>query len=62
VLSDNPTSERELYRLARDKMQAAAAESDLRARAEQNTRAMLESMLRSLGYTQVTVTFRDPQT
>jgi len=62
VLSDNPTSERELYRLARDKMQAAAASSDLRARAEQNTRAMLESMLRSLGYTQVTVTFRDPQT
>ncbi len=32
------------------------------ARAEQNTRAMLESMLRSLGYTQVTVTFRDPPT
>ena len=62
VLSDNPTSERELYRLAQAKMQAAAASSDLRARAEQNTRAMLESMLRSLGYTQVTVTFRDPQT
>jgi hypothetical protein len=41
-------------------MQAAADESDLKARAEQNTRAMLESMLRSLGYEQVTVTFRDP--
>ena len=62
VLSDNPTSERELYRLAQAKMQAAAASSDLAARAEQNTRAMLESMLRSLGYTQVTVTFRDPRT
>jgi hypothetical protein len=61
VLSDNPTSERELYRLARDKMEAAAAESDLRARAEQNTRAMLESMLRSLDYTEVSVTFRDPE-
>jgi hypothetical protein len=60
VLSDNPTSERELYQLAQAKMQAAAAQSDLRARAEQNTRAMLESMLRSLGYTDVTVTFRDP--
>ena len=35
---------------------------DLVGRAEQNTRAMLESMLRSLGYTQVSVTFRDPQT
>ena len=62
MLSDNPTSERELYRLAQAKMQAAAASTDLVARAEQNTRAMLESMLRSLGYTQVSVTFRDPQT
>jgi hypothetical protein len=60
VLSDNPTSERELYQLAQAKMQAAAAESDLAARAEQNTRAMLQSMLRSLGYRDVTVTFRDP--
>jgi hypothetical protein len=60
VLSDNPTSERELYQLAQDKMEAAAAASDLRGRAEQNTRAMLETMLRSLGYTDVTVTFRDP--
>jgi hypothetical protein len=62
VLSDNPTSERELYRLAASKMQAAATQSDLVARAEQNTRAMLESMLRSLGYTDVSVTFRDPRT
>jgi hypothetical protein len=59
VLSDNPTSERELYRLAAAKMQAAAAESDLAARAEQNTAAMLQSMLRSLGYREVKVTFRD---
>jgi hypothetical protein len=62
ALSDNPTSERELYRLAAAKMQAAATQSDLVARAEQNTRAMLESMLRSLGYTDVSVTFRDPRT
>jgi hypothetical protein len=62
VLSDNPTSERELYRLAGAKMQTAAAESDLKARAEQNTRAMLQSMLRSLGYREVKVTFRDPAT
>jgi hypothetical protein len=60
VLSDNPTSERELYRLAQAKMEAAAAESDLVAVAERNTRAMLESMLRSLGYREVIVTFRDP--
>jgi hypothetical protein len=60
VLSDNPTSERELYLLAERKMQAAAAESGLLAQAERNTRAMLQSMLRSLGYREVTVTFRDP--
>ena len=60
VLSDNPTSERELYQLAQAKMRAAAAQSDLVARAEQNTRAMLVTMLRSLGYREVTVTFRDP--
>ena len=60
VLSDNPTSERELYQLAAAKMQAAAAQSDLQARAEQNTRAMLVGMLHSLGYRQVNVTFRDP--
>jgi Protein of unknown function (DUF4230) len=62
VLSDNPTSERELYRLAGEKMQAAAAAGDLQARAEANTRAMLVSMLRSLGYREITVTFRDPPT
>jgi hypothetical protein len=62
VLSDNPTSERQLYLRAEEKMQAAASESGLQARAEENTRAMLESMLRSLGYTQVSVTFRDPRT
>jgi hypothetical protein len=60
VLSDNPTSERELYRLAAAKMQAAAAKSDLVAVAERNTRAMLEGMLHSLGYREVNVSFRDP--
>ena len=62
VLSDNPTSERRLYQLAEDRLEAAATESGLVERAEQNTRAMLESMLRSLGYRDVTVTFRDPPT
>jgi Protein of unknown function (DUF4230) len=62
VLSDNPTSERELYLLAQERMQAAAASSGLLDQAEENTRAMLVSMLRSLGYRDVTVTFRDPPT
>jgi Protein of unknown function (DUF4230) len=62
VLSDNPTSERRLYQLAEDRLEAAATQSGLVERAEQNTRAMLQSMLRSLGYRDVTVTFRDPPT
>jgi hypothetical protein len=62
VLSDNPGSERELYQIASERLQAAATESGLVERAEQNTRAMLTSMLRSLGYTNVTVTFRNPPT
>lgn len=57
ALSDNPTDDRGLYLAAQDKMAAAATASDLRARAEQNTRHMLERMLGSLGFTAVTVTF-----
>ena len=62
VLSDNPTSERRLYQLAEDRLEAAATRSGLVEQAERNTRAMLQSMLRSLGYRDVTVTFRNPPT
>ncbi len=57
VFSDSPTSDRPLFLAAEDKMRTAAAASDLRTRAEQNTRQMLEGTLRSLGFTTVTVTF-----
>ena len=57
VFSDSPTSERPHLLAAERKMQDAAAASDLRARAESNTRSMLENMLRALGFTHVTVTF-----
>jgi len=57
VFSDTPTGERELQLAAQEKMKAAAAESDLATRAEQNTRKMLESLLGNLGFTSVTVTF-----
>ena len=56
------TDERRLYQLAEDKLEEAATQSGLVERAEENTRAMLQSMLRSLGYRDVTVTFRDPPT
>jgi hypothetical protein len=57
MFSDSPTSERPLVLAAEGKMRTAGAESDLRARAEENTRRMLERMLHSLGYTSVSVTF-----
>lgn len=59
VFSDSPTGERDLYVMAEDRLSGAAAESDLRARAETNTRAMLTSMLGSLGFEEVTVIFED---
>ena len=57
VFSDSPTGERQLYLLAEQKLEAAAREGDLVDAAERNTRSMLESMLRSLGFSRVSVTF-----
>ncbi len=61
VIADNPASDEELYQLASRKLDETAQQSDLRARAETNTRDMLTSLARSLGYEQVTVTFGDPR-
>lgn len=60
VFSDSPTSDRPYLLAAEAKMTDAAMASDLRTRAETNTRAMLQNMLRALGYEQVTVTFAAP--
>ncbi|MGH9152035.1 MAG: DUF4230 domain-containing protein [Acidimicrobiales bacterium] len=60
VFSDSPTGERQLYLLAEEKLEAAAREAGVAARAEANTRAMLESMLGSLGFEKVNVVFGDP--
>ncbi|HWH30134.1 MAG TPA: DUF4230 domain-containing protein [Mycobacteriales bacterium] len=57
LFSDNPTSERRVAMLAEDKLAAAAAESELRQQAEENTRRMLTGLARSLGYEQVVVEF-----
>jgi hypothetical protein len=57
AFSDNPATERPLVLAAEAKMRDAAGASDLRARAEDNTRKMLEGMLRALGYSSVNVTF-----
>jgi hypothetical protein len=57
VFADSPTTERDVMLAAEDKLEAAAAESDLLRRAEENTRQMLTGLARSLGFDQVTVTF-----
>jgi hypothetical protein len=57
ALGDDPVDDSELYALAEDRLAAAAAESDLRERAETNTRAMLTGLARSLGVDEVEVRF-----
>jgi hypothetical protein len=61
VLQNNPVDDEELYQLATRKLDETAHQSDLVVRAETNTREMLTSLARSLGYEQVTVTFGDPR-
>ncbi|SEG57573.1 Protein of unknown function [Nonomuraea solani] len=58
-LSGSPGDQRELYLLAEKKISEAAVASDLRTRADANTKAMLSGMLKSLGFKKVTVKFTD---
>jgi len=61
IFRDNPTSERELYVLAEDKLVAAAQSgSGLLARAERNTHATLVALLRALGFEQISIRFVAP--
>ncbi len=59
MFNDSPTSEQPLYLAAQSKMQAAAEKTELRDRAERNTADMLGSLVKSLGYVDVTVRFED---
>ena len=63
VFEDSPTEEQTLYLLAERKLhEAAVADDELLRTAERNTRAMLEGLLRGLGFTDVTIEFADPET
>lgn len=53
--SGNPSDQQQLYVLASQRIQTAAAQSGLRERADRNTKVMLENMLKALGFTKVTV-------
>ncbi len=60
VFRDSPTSEQQVYQLAQAKLNDAAKASGLSRRGEENTRQMLTALARSLGFTNVTVTFDAP--
>ena len=57
LFSGNPGSQQPVYIAAQQKIQAAANQSPLITDAQRNTQAMLTSMLSSLGFTHVTITF-----
>jgi hypothetical protein len=57
IFSSNPNKEKELYQLGEQRIAQAARDSGLADRAAANTRQMLTQMLRSLGYTTVTINF-----
>lgn len=59
AVGDDPVDDTALYAVAEDRLTAAAAESDLRERAETNTRAMLTGLARSLGVDEVEVRFEE---
>ena len=55
--SGNPNSQQQVYILAQRKIETAARQSPLLAEAEKNTTGMLDGMLQSLGFKQVSVNF-----
>jgi Protein of unknown function (DUF4230) len=55
--SGNPNSQQQVYILAQQKIETAAKKSPLLSEAQRNTTGMLEGMLHSLGFQQVTVKF-----
>jgi hypothetical protein len=60
IVGGDPNRQQQVYQLAEERITAAARDSGLQARAEENTRKMLEGLLRSLGYQIVKVTYTAP--
>jgi hypothetical protein len=58
VFASDPNRITEVYALAEERIAEAAKSSGLDTRAEENTRKMLEGLLRSLGYTTITVKYQ----
>jgi hypothetical protein len=55
--SGNPNSQQQVYILAQQKIETAARKSPLLSEAQRNATGMLDGMLHSLGFRQVTVRF-----
>jgi hypothetical protein len=57
LIGGDPNKQQELYLYAQQKISAAAVDSQLAQRASDNTRSMLQELLRSLGFTTITINF-----
>jgi hypothetical protein len=60
LFNGDPNKQQQLYLLGEQRIADAAKDSELPQRAQENTRKMLEGMLRALGYTSITITFAAP--
>jgi Protein of unknown function (DUF4230) len=60
LFGGNPNKQQELYVLGEQRIAQAARDSGLADRAATNTRQMLTQMLRSLGYTSITINVTTP--
>jgi hypothetical protein len=61
LFSDQPNPQnQQMYQLAQQRLAAAAKQVGLQKRAEDNTKATLDKLLRSLGFSTVTITYVDP--
>jgi hypothetical protein len=61
LFSDQPNPQnQQMYQLAQQRLADAAKQIGLQQRAEENTKTTLEKLMRSLGFTSVSVSFVDP--
>jgi hypothetical protein len=60
LVNGDPNRQQQIYQLGEQRITAAARDSGLLQRAQDNTRKMLDGLLKSLGYTSVTVNIANP--
>lgn len=61
VTGGNPTDDQALYQRADEKLADAAADSELRVRAQENTETFVTGLVEAMGYEDVTVVFETPE-